>query len=99
MYLFRLLYFKVLSPFKAVRSAAGKSREQNLLQDLAHNLRTNLKENSRFLAPNRPQHSFGIEHYAGRVVYVTNLMMDKNKDFVVREHQQLMNSSEHPLVR
>ena len=71
----------------------------NKLQDLAHNLRNQLKDKTRFLAPNRPQHSFGVDHYAGRVTYVTNLMMEKNKDFVVREHQQLMANSQHALVR
>ena len=69
------------------------------LQDLAHTLRTRLAENGRFMAPKRPQHSFGVEHYAGRVTYITNHIMDKNKDFVIQEHQQLMANSGLDFVR
>lgn len=69
------------------------------MQDLAHNLRHHLKDQTRFLAPNRPQHSFGIDHYAGRVTYVTNYMMEKNKDFVIKEHQQLLANSSHPFIQ
>ena len=47
-------------------------------------------DKARFVAPKRPQHSFGVEHYAGRVTYATTYLMDKNKDFVVAEHQQLL---------
>ena len=68
-------------------------------QDLAHTLRTRLAEQPRFAAPKRPQHSFGVEHYAGRVTYVTNYLMDKNKDFVIQEHAQLMRSSGFDFVR
>lgn len=51
------------------------------------------------MAPKRPQHSFGVEHYAGRVTYITNHIMDKNKDFVIQEHQQLMANSGLDFVR
>ena len=69
------------------------------VQDLAHTLRTRLAEQPRFAAPKRPQHSFGVEHYAGRVTYVTNYLMDKNKDFVIQEHAQLMRSSGFDFIR
>ena len=49
------------------------------LQDLAHTLRTRLAEQGRFVAPKRPQHAFAIEHYAGRVTYSSELLLDKNK--------------------
>ena len=50
-----------------------------MLQDLAHTLRTRLAEQGRFVAPKRPQHAFAIEHYAGRVTYSSELLLDKNK--------------------
>ena len=49
------------------------------MQDLAHTLRTRLVEHPRFVAPKRPQHAFGIEHYAGRVTYTAEYLLDKNK--------------------
>ncbi len=48
-------------------------------QDLAHSLRTRLAEQPRFSAPKRPQHSFAVEHYAGKVTYSTELLLEKNK--------------------
>ena len=50
-----------------------------LLQDLAHTLRTRLVEHTRFVAPKRPQHAFGVEHYAGRVTYSAEYLLEKNK--------------------
>jgi myosin heavy subunit len=48
-------------------------------QDLAHTLRTRLAEQGRFVAPKRPQHAFAIEHYAGRVTYSSEQLLEKNK--------------------
>ena len=69
------------------------------LQDLAHAVRTKLDDHPRFSAPKRPPHSFTVDHYAGQVTYSSLLMMDKNKDFVIAEHAQLMASSEFEFVR
>ncbi len=49
------------------------------MQDLAHTLRTRLADHGRFVAPKRPQHAFAVEHYAGRVTYSSELLLDKNK--------------------
>ncbi|KAK9865078.1 hypothetical protein WJX84_008101 [Apatococcus fuscideae] len=68
-------------------------------QDLAHTLRTRLVDRPRFSAPKRPPHAFGIDHYAGHVIYSTAALMDKNKDFTVAEQQQLMVSSDSPFIR
>lgn len=68
-------------------------------QDLAHTLRTRLAGAPRFSAPRRSQHAFGVEHYAGEVVYTTEQLMDKNKDFVVAEHAHLLGSSELTMIR
>lgn len=62
-------------------------------------MRTRLEDHARFTAPKRPQHSFAVEHYAGRVAYSTALLMDKNKDFTVAEHQQLFQNSDFELMR
>lgn len=75
------------------------SSDWGLPQDLAHTLRTRLVDRPRFSAPKRPPHAFGIEHYAGHVVYSTTSLMDKNKDFTVAEQQQLMASSDSPFIR
>eukprot|EP00884_Botryococcus_braunii_P001103 jgi/Botrbrau1/10994/Bobra.0234s0017.1 len=68
-------------------------------QDLAHTLRTRLDDLSRFTAPKRPPHSFAVEHYAGRVTYNAMLLMEKNKDFTIAEHQQLMQNSDFWFMR
>lgn len=68
-------------------------------QDLAHTLRTRLADSPRFVVPKRPQHSFCVEHYAGRVTYATTYLLDKNKDFVVQEHKQLLSQSGSAFLR
>ena len=62
-------------------------------------MRTKLDDHPRFSAPKRPPHSFTVDHYAGQVTYSSLLMMDKNKDFVIAEHAQLMASSDFEFVR
>lgn len=62
-------------------------------QDLAHALRTRLASHKRFGAPRREQHAFVVDHYAGEVCYATAALLDKNRDFVVAEHAQLMKNS------
>ena len=56
-----------------------RCNQELLLQDLAHTLRTRLVEHTRFVAPKRPQHAFGVEHYAGRVTYSAEYLLEKNK--------------------
>ncbi|KAK9842297.1 hypothetical protein WJX81_005127 [Elliptochloris bilobata] len=68
-------------------------------QDLAHSLRMRLAEQPRFSAPKRPQHSFAVEHYAGKVTYSTELLLEKNKDFTVAEHVNLLRSSASAFVQ
>ena len=70
-----------------------------MAQDLAHTLRTRLAEHPRFAAPKRPPNTFAVDHYAGLVAYACEALMDKNKDFVIAEHQSLMTSSRFPLVQ
>ncbi|CAI5513551.1 unnamed protein product [Closterium sp. Naga37s-1] len=53
---------------------------------------------SRFEKPKLSQTDFTIDHYAGKVTYQTELFLDKNKDYVVMEHQELMNHSKCSFV-
>ena len=47
----------------------------------------------RFAKPKRSQTAFTLTHYAGEVTYESDFFLDKNKDFVVAEHQQLLAAS------
>lgn len=67
-------------------------------QDLAHALRTKLEQSKRFEVPRRPQHAFVIDHYAGKVCYSTDALLDKNKDFVVAEQTALLTGSTLPII-
>ena len=58
-----------------------------------------ITSSKRFSKPKLSQTGFAIEHYAGGVGYKTDNFLAKNKDFVVAEHQQLMQNSDHPFVR
>ena len=69
------------------------------LQDLAHTIRTKLDEHPRFTAPKRPPHGFTVDHYAGKVTYSSVYLLDKNKDFVIAEHAQLVASSSLEFIR
>ncbi|CAL0330294.1 unnamed protein product [Lupinus luteus] len=51
------------------------------------------KNNKRFIKPKLSRTSFTISHYAGEVTYLANLFLDKNKDYVVAEHQDLLTAS------
>ena len=53
----------------------------------------------RFAKPKLDQTGFTIQHYAGAVTYKTENFLAKNKDFVVAEHQQLMQNSSQAFVR
>lgn len=52
----------------------------------------------RFTKPRRSNTAFIISHYAGEVEYQVDNFLDKNKDFVVKEHQDLLAASSQPLV-
>ena len=54
---------------------------------------------ARFAKPKLDQTGFTIQHYAGAVTYKTENFLAKNKDFVVAEHQQLMQNSSQAFVR
>ncbi|KAG4996070.1 hypothetical protein JHK84_027115 [Glycine max] len=51
-----------------------------------------------FSKPKLARSDFTICHYAGDVTYQTELFLDKNKDYVVAEHQALLYVSKCPFV-
>ncbi|CAH8358652.1 unnamed protein product [Eruca vesicaria subsp. sativa] len=65
---------------------------------LAQKLYQTFNSHKRFSKPKLARTDFTICHYAGDVTYQTELFLDKNKDYVVREHQSLMNSSDCSFV-
>jgi myosin-5 len=56
------------------------------------------RNHKRLSKPKLGRTDFTINHYAGDVTYQTELFLDKNKDYVVAEHQSLLGSSTCPFV-
>ncbi|XP_024016781.1 myosin-10 [Eutrema salsugineum] len=65
---------------------------------LAQKLYQTFNSHKRFTKPKLARTDFTICHYAGDVTYQTEQFLDKNKDYVVGEHQSLMNSSDCSFV-
>eukprot|EP00887_Chlorella_sp_A99_P001914 scaffold18.g1914.t1 len=53
---------------------------------------------ARFSKPKLSRTDFTLEHYAGAVTYKTDAFLDKNRDFVVAEHQALLGGSTQSFV-
>ncbi|XP_042013386.1 myosin-11-like isoform X1 [Salvia splendens] len=56
------------------------------------------KSHKRFIKPKLSRTDFTIAHYAGEVLYQSELFLDKNKDYVVTEHQELLCASKCSFV-
>lgn len=70
-------------------------------KDLANRLYASpeVTGSSRFSKPKLSQTGFSIEHYAGPVTYKTENFLAKNRDFVVAEHQALLQASTEGFVQ
>ncbi|KAG6469013.1 hypothetical protein ZIOFF_073710 [Zingiber officinale] len=62
-------------------------------ETFAQKLYQAFKNHNRFSKPKLSRSDFTICHYAGEVTYQTELFLDKNKDYVVAEHQALLSAS------
>ncbi|KAL5538691.1 hypothetical protein UlMin_045979 [Ulmus minor] len=56
------------------------------------------KDHKRFIKPKLTRSDFTIAHYAGEVQYQSDQFLDKNKNYVVPEHQNLLSSSKCSFV-
>ncbi|CAA0823240.1 Myosin-11 [Striga hermonthica] len=65
----------------------------------AEKLYQTFKSHKRFVKPKLSRSDFTIAHYAGEVQYQSNQFLDKNKDYVVAEHQDLLTASKCPFVK
>ncbi|XAR53459.1 Myosin ATPase [Bertholletia excelsa] len=67
-------------------------------ETFAQKLYQTFAKHKRFTKPKLSRTSFAISHYAGEVTYLADLFLDKNKDYVVAEHQGLLTASKCPFV-
>ncbi|TVU11936.1 hypothetical protein EJB05_45547 [Eragrostis curvula] len=62
-------------------------------ETFAQKLYQTFQKNKRFVKPKLSRTDFTICHYAGEVLYQSDQFLDKNKDYVVAEHQELLSAS------
>ncbi|KAI4304547.1 hypothetical protein MLD38_040041 [Melastoma candidum] len=67
-------------------------------ETFAQKLYQTFKNHKRFSKPKLARSDFTICHYAGDVTYQTELFLDKNKDYVIAEHQALLCASKCSFV-
>ncbi|KAK6143975.1 hypothetical protein DH2020_020795 [Rehmannia glutinosa] len=67
-------------------------------ETFAQKLYQTFKNHKRFSKPKLARSDFTICHYAGDVTYQTELFLDKNKDYVIAEHQALLSASKCSFV-
>ncbi|PWA65541.1 IQ motif, EF-hand binding site [Artemisia annua] len=56
------------------------------------------KNHKRFIKPKMARSDFIVAHYAGEVHYQSDQFLDKNKDYIVPEHQDLLSTSKCSFV-
>ncbi|XP_076890780.1 myosin-11-like [Bidens hawaiensis] len=62
-------------------------------ETFSNKLYQTFRNHKRFVKPKLSRTDFTIGHYAGEVQYQSNQFLDKNKDYVVPEHQDLLGDS------
>lgn len=67
-------------------------------ETFAQKLYQTYKNHKRISKPKLSRTDFTIHHYAGDVTYQTELFLDKNKDYVIAEHQSLLSTSKCSFV-
>ncbi|WCJ43843.1 Myosin-11 [Euphorbia peplus] len=67
-------------------------------ETFSNKLYQTFKSHKRFIKPKLSRTDFTIAHYAGEVLYQSDHFLDKNKDYVVPEHQDLLGVSKCPFV-
>ncbi|XP_075508017.1 myosin-9-like isoform X1 [Primulina tabacum] len=67
-------------------------------ETLSQKLYQTFKSHKRFIKPKLSRTDFTIAHYAGEVLYQSDQFLDKNKDYVVPEHQDLLSASKCSFV-
>ncbi|KAJ1385112.1 P-loop containing nucleoside triphosphate hydrolase [Sesbania bispinosa] len=67
-------------------------------ETFSNKLYQTFKNHKRFIKPKLSRTDFTISHYAGEVLYQSDQFLDKNKDYVVPEHQDLLSASKCPFV-
>ncbi|XP_050275237.1 myosin-9 [Quercus robur] len=67
-------------------------------ETFANKLYQTFKNHKRFIKPKLSRTDFTISHYAGEVLYQSDQFLDKNKDYAVPEHQDLLDDSKCPFV-
>ncbi|KAE8684196.1 myosin-J heavy chain-like isoform X2 [Hibiscus syriacus] len=71
---------------------------QDVLDLIEKKLYQTFKDHKRFIKPKLSRTDFTIAHYAGDVQYQSDQFLDKNKDYVVPEHQDLLSASKCSFV-
>ncbi|KAM1052126.1 hypothetical protein ACFX19_034171 [Malus domestica] len=67
-------------------------------ETFANKIYQTFKTHKRFIKPKLSRTDFTIAHYAGEVLYQSDQFLDKNKDYVVPEHQDLLGASKCSFV-
>eukprot|EP00210_Caulerpa_lentillifera_P009028 g8617.t1 len=89
-------------PFGIIDLLDETCRFQNAThEDLALKLYSNddVKKHKRFEKPRRSNTAFTIDHYAGKVTYETDNFLQKNRDYIVAEHQDMLSNSSFEFTR
>ncbi|XP_020231511.1 myosin-9 isoform X2 [Cajanus cajan] len=67
-------------------------------ETFAQKLYQTFKDHKRFIKPKLARSDFTVVHYAGEVQYQSEQFLDKNKDYVVPEHQDMLSASKCSFV-